>query len=308
MRDNIFQNIVNDENSFTELLCNMMRYDKFKKIFFEFIDIKDSYKFECETQCQTNNNGRPDFVIHSENDFILIEIKTGDTNLTGNQPKGYIKELCLKPIENKKLIFILPRGYKYEKKLNTRIEKYNKKNILIDIKYWDVLFELLKKNNIDQINDICMEYYNLIKNWYGYEHIQFYKKENNKMDKLEIGKFVNKIEEMVETIGDLLVSNGYKIKHSKVSGDFGFSIFDKKNVELCWFGAWISLWAKTGDVVILTLSSNIENKIKDIKSITIDGNDIQYFCFDETVIDDNYNEKQFLGQLMDKINEIKTLK
>jgi hypothetical protein len=307
MRDNIFQNIVSDENSFTELLCNMMKYDHFKNTFLNFLGINDTINFDFDTQYRTKeyqSNGRPDFVISSGIDFIFIEIKTGNTNLTRNQPKGYLKELSSMTLENKYLYFILPKNYKFEQELKIKIEKYNKNKIITKIFYWDDFFELLKNEKCDQINDLCKEYYDLIKNWYGYEHIQFFKKENLKMEKLEIGKFVDKIENMVYTIGDLLNSNGYKLKYSKAPGEFGFSIFDKKNKEICWFGAWISLWAKTGDVVILTLSSNYENKVEGIKKVVIDDVEFQYFCFDKNVLNDNFNENDFLEKLIYKINDI----
>jgi hypothetical protein len=307
MRDNIFQNIVNDENSFTELLCNMMKYDDFKNIFLEFIGINDVINFDFDTQYRTGKsqaNGRPDFIVSSENDFIFIEIKIGDANLTRNQPKGYLKELSLMAIENKYLYFILPRNYKFEEELKSKIEKYNTKKINTGIFYWDAFFELLKLKKGFQINDFCAEYYNLIKDWYGYEHTQFFKKENLKMDKLEIGKFVSKIEGTVYTIGDLLSSNGYKIKYSKAPGEFGFDILNKKNKGICWFGAWVSLWAKTGEVIILTLSSNYENKVEGVKKIIIDDVEFQYFCLDKILIHDDFNEQDFLKILINKIQDI----
>jgi len=219
MRDNIFNNLVKDEDSFTELLCNMFKYDYFRYVFFDYIGIDNREIFEYDTQYRTGNlqkNGRPDIVIFSEQDFIFIEIKVGDTPLTRNQPKGYIKELSYKKIEHKKLFFIIPRKYKFEQVLINRFIKYKINNISTEILYWEDFFEFLKKNSIFKINDFCAEYYNLIKNWYGYENNIFFNKENKKMDKLEIGKFVSRIDNLVNTIGDLLSKDGIKLNIQKI--------------------------------------------------------------------------------------------
>jgi len=113
-RNDLFYKIINNENLFTELLCNLLNFEqnkilsgnKFKEIFFDFLKIKEPEKYECDTQFRTDNNGNPDLIISSDDEIYLIEIKINDAELTKNQPKGYLKEIE-EDEEHKKNIYIL---------------------------------------------------------------------------------------------------------------------------------------------------------------------------------------------------------
>jgi len=92
MRHTIFDNLVNDEDDFTELLCNMVKFEEFGDILYDFFGIKNKEKY-IETQYQTKKNGKPDLVIWYDDGIEFIEVKVGDRRLTKNQPEGYIREL-----------------------------------------------------------------------------------------------------------------------------------------------------------------------------------------------------------------------
>jgi hypothetical protein len=303
LRDNIFQNIITVENSFTELLCNILKYNQFRNILLKFIGISDYENYDYDTQYKTKysqKNGRPDFVIYSNDTCYFLENKISDTPLTRNQPKGYLKELSTMNIKNKCLYFLLPRNYKYKNELDRRIEKYNINNIETKILYWENLFEELKDGGFLNENDVCREYYNLIKERFGYEPIKFCKGDNDKMKKVEIGKYINKIEHVIYNIEGLIGTNGFKTKSSKMEGEIGFTVSNDKE-ELGWFGTWFELWAKKGDAIIFIVTAEKFNNLK-TKKFHIWDYDYFYISFDSKILDDNFNENNFIREFTKFLN------
>jgi len=76
---NIFHNIVTDENSTTELLCNLLRFDVFRVPFLELIlpgiDSSEIAWDHIETQIDHGEFGRPDIQIRNGSILALIEVK-----------------------------------------------------------------------------------------------------------------------------------------------------------------------------------------------------------------------------------------
>jgi hypothetical protein len=296
----------------------MLKYDEFRNVFYKFIGTKDISNLDHNTQYRTKNkqkNGRPDLVLYSDQEYYFIEIKTEDTKLTKNQPKGYLKELSTMDVEGKYLYFILPKKYKYENELDERIKRYNQFNINTNILHWDEFFEFIKRNITFPIaNNTFLEYFNLLKDWYGYEHIEFFKRENNKVEKKEMGKLLHKAEKTIYTIEDLLSSNGYKIKESKQNGELGFSILNNSNKDLGWFGIWFELWAKNGDIIIFTISSQKENRknynlfeeiFTNTKIFLFDDIEYKYVSYDTQIFNEEYIENDFVKDLIEKLKKFK---
>jgi len=122
---NLFYRVAKDENSTTEILCNLMNFKIFREKFLAIFlspELINKISFEdFETQVRLNE-GQPDIIIENEIIKVIIEIKTEKyTTLTDNQPEGYINNLLTQKIENKWLIFILPKGYIYEKNITDKL-------------------------------------------------------------------------------------------------------------------------------------------------------------------------------------------
>jgi hypothetical protein len=154
-RNNLFHNIINDEGTFTDLLCNLLnlRDIQFTKIFFKFLKITESPKeYEFDTQHRTNknqNNGRLGLTISSDEEIFFIEIKINNTGLSKNQPKGYLKELAqMDDYKIKNLYFIIPtRNYSYKDELDNKLLKHNKVLKYIQRYYSGMIFlKSIKKN------------------------------------------------------------------------------------------------------------------------------------------------------------------
>lgn len=209
----VFNNISpENENSVTEILASLFRKEKFRKILFNFFQIKDNdaETFVIETQQNYGDNGRPDLIIKSTNTRIFIENKIFDkTSLTNNQPKGYLEELSKASEKNKKLIFLIPKNYFYRPKLNKRIREYSEIR-LCEIKNWSDLIDVLKKENKKFDSDLlsdCIVYFENIVDKPVEETTILSEEEFKLLKKVDkIYKYLNKITE------DYLKCSFYKPK------------------------------------------------------------------------------------------------
>jgi hypothetical protein len=316
MRDTIFDNLVNCENDFTELLCNMIKFKEFKNIFSDFIGIKCK-DTNIETQYRTEKNGRPDIVIsYNDGDGIeFIEVKVGNSKLTKNQPTGYIKELSGKEEKNKKLHFIIPRNYYYIEELNSRIGKIKNSKELIEVKYWENFFDHCKQNKIFLKNKIFFEYYNLLKSWFGYENVKFNKGERNIMNKN--GKTMAKAGEWFDYFDSYLDQNGFKLKASNGYFEIGGTIRNKKgNISYGWIGIWFPLWKEKGHCFTYMISNddkkhynNFKNKYKCYTYNDPDEKTIyKYICFDDDLFEENCDNSIIFRKILDIIENIKSTK
>ena len=317
MRDNIFQNIVKDENSFTELLCNMMKYKDFQNIFSRFFGIETS-ETKVDTQYRTKKNGIPDLVISYDNGIEFIEAKISDRRLTKNQPEGYVEELKNESKTTKKLYFIIPKNYYFKKDLEKRKENIKDKSIPIEIKYWEEFFEHCKKeSNIFLKNNVLFEYYSLLKSWFGYETIIFNKKEQKIMN--ENGKVMYKAGKWLESISSLLEQKEYKVTWSDGLQEIGIFIY-KSNIYYGWIGVSFPVWEENGHCFIYTISNkdkkryynNFINIYKNCHEYVEDIDDKpegkavhKYICFDDHIFNKENDESVVFKELSDILKSIK---
>ena len=89
----IFDGAITNENSFTELFKNFLRYRSFRQSFLNLIRLsfdRDKVDHDCfDTQFNISKFGRPDLVLTTSHTEILFEIKVYNTALTANQPLAY---------------------------------------------------------------------------------------------------------------------------------------------------------------------------------------------------------------------------
>lgn len=315
MRNSIFHNLVNNEDDFTELLCNMLKFKDFETIFSKFLGI-ESEKIYIETQYRTKKNGRPDLVISYDDGIAFIEVKVGDTKLTNNQPEGYIRGLSSKKEQNKKLYFIVPKNYYYQDDLENRITIIKERKIDIECKNWECFFEYCKEKRIYSRDKIFNEYYTLLKSWFGYETIFFAKEEQNIMKKN--GEIMDKAGKFLACISSRLGQNGYKSKWSEGPNEIGFTI-NKKDVYYGWVGMWFPLWKDTGNCFIYSLSDkegkkfynnfvniyNYSETYEERENDTPEGKTIyRYICFDDDIFKKNIDTNIIFNELVEILNNI----
>jgi hypothetical protein len=113
---NLFAQVVEGENSLTELFCNFLQYHVFRNAFLSSIGIRQdaleriSYS-DIDTHVRTKA-GVPDITIKLENEIqILVEVKAFDAALTDYQPEGYLNTLQSCGAAETHLAFIVPPHY-----------------------------------------------------------------------------------------------------------------------------------------------------------------------------------------------------
>jgi len=316
MRKTIFDKLIKNENDFTELFCNMTKFEDFKSLIISFLGIEKNKNPIFDTQYITKNNGRPDLVISFDDGIEFIEVKVDNRKLTKNQPEGYIKELLKRKEANKKLYFVIPKKYNYKEELNYRIKNTKKFKISIEIRYWEEFFEFCKNKNIYSKNNVLGEYYNLLKSWFGYETVIFSKKEKDIMN--ENGKVMYKAQKWLESISSLLIQNGYDPEWSKESNEIGLYI-NKKNNYYGWIGIWFPLWKDSGDCFVYTISdkdkpkfyNNFVNIYKKCKTYEDRENDkpdgviiFKYISFDNYIFDNKNDESVVFKKLLEILKNL----
>ena len=146
--ENIFYRLTSDnEDATTELLCNLCRFEEFKKVIFDTLNINNDHFSYNDINTQyviPRKNKRPDIIIENMKTKIFIENKIfkhrrlGKSQLT-EYPK-YLKSINDKEI---KLIYLVPKGYKYYDSIINAKQLFN----FISITYWDDLLENMQEKN-----------------------------------------------------------------------------------------------------------------------------------------------------------------
>jgi hypothetical protein len=167
--DSIFYGMTReDENSATELLCNLFRIKYFRDVCLEYFGIEKKYLDEITlehifSQYTIADGGRPDMIIETENLFYIIENKIRPyTGLQENQQGNY-PEFLLKQDARKKdigYIFLIPRNYEHESEINAVIEKHQ----FARRYYWDDFLAYLYGKKLHDESPIIKEGLNYFKN------------------------------------------------------------------------------------------------------------------------------------------------
>ena len=133
-KKSIFYKITNEnENSTTELLCNLFRIRYFRDICLEFFELEKKFineiNFEnISTQNSIDVSGKPDIVINTDKIRCYIENKIlKDTGLQENQKFNYPENLLnFRETQGKHIdyIFLIPKGYAHENEIDEIINKY----------------------------------------------------------------------------------------------------------------------------------------------------------------------------------------
>lgn len=190
--NNIFYRVLGNEDSVTEMFCNLLMFKPFREQFLS--RILEKIK-KIHTQDKALNNltgltyddidtqiaieeGRPDIVILNEKIKIFIEVKiTKYRELTDNQPEGYLADLGNKENANKTvaLFFLIPQGYYHIEEIKKRWQEWTKgnkgkenqpqwllwsNNIEEDsfFIYWEDIRDIIRDSQLDALNPIFQQF------------------------------------------------------------------------------------------------------------------------------------------------------
>lgn len=164
MTGSIFDGLVNDENSMTLLLRNMMQYPAFLKPFLStFLSEADASRItgsDIRTQARLGCFGQPDMLIRARELCALIEVKfTERRGCTDNQPKSYFAYLQKQTAVPKRwLVFLVPKDSTSHEDIRRALEegKAHYGDIQTKVVDWENVLGIL--NRIDpQVRDSLVE-------------------------------------------------------------------------------------------------------------------------------------------------------
>lgn len=192
-KQNIYYNLISDENSFTEGFCNMLLFDGFRRVFIEFLqenlhqnDLYFDFD-EIQTQESLGEEGRPDLVVKTDKFLLYIECKIRPwTLLTPNQPQSYLTSLTLLEQQNvgrKFLIFLLPDRYDHEESIIERYGEFNADHphhgIGCEILKWSKFHQALQKAGLPQLNTGIQHFSEVLKNLFSIVEIRLSRGDNH---------------------------------------------------------------------------------------------------------------------------------
>ena len=174
--DNIFHDVVKNENQATELLRNFLQLKPFRDVFLKLFLADDEIvasieKNNLRTQVSMKERGIPDLVIENDRVRIFCEIKINDADLTENQPAGYFKYLSsLRDDVKKWLIFIIPRDYRNEgtlrRSINDCLASEENTDINVRIIYWREIVRAIESNQLSRVSIFFAEFRSFLKSWF----------------------------------------------------------------------------------------------------------------------------------------------
>ncbi len=252
---NIFYKLVRDENSATELLCNLMRFAAFRRpllslLFSEQCAGKIEYG-AIDTQYHLDGSGRPDLVIDSDEVFAFVEVKVEKgCGLTGHQPTGYLDALRNDKRPERWLVFLVPTGWVHEPELLNRLKAAPKDGSIktpLPV-YWENVLDIIVKNNLQDLSPVFGEFHRLLESWYRAIPIIFEPKEvrmlftkefpENVIALAKLGKLIDRVREKCSTYAP-------RQSFPRIlcpEDEYGFYITNDQGQEIFWFGMWIPFW------------------------------------------------------------------
>lgn len=305
----IFNNIVKDENDFTQLLCNMMQFKEVREAFLSLIDINEekqkNINFEhFETEYSLGDNGRVDLAILTDTIITFVEVKINDAPLQDNQPatsdkenwKGYLESLNNDYQEFEQiLVFLTKENYSHldEWKNRTKIWKKKHKNSGIELKEisWEKLCTKLDEKyqqNQEKFGEIGVysDFRKLLKDWFEVEPIILNKEILDKMKNKNLAQVIESILTIIDQIKEQLVKISLRKITKKLSiQEYGGSVYRDAS-EIIFFGRWLKHWKNTGNPICLGIDKVHISEDKFRKAI----NESSFFELD--IVDDKY-EKEF---------------
>jgi hypothetical protein len=255
-RRNIFHNLVTDENSMTELLCNLMQFRAFHRPFFSrFLSpsVVDAILFDdIQTQVPIEG-GRPDLLVRTDELTVVIEVKVSNgQGLTPNQPDGYYRYLCNDGAPHKCLVFLVPQGWLHESALTDTFALLRSgalsPRVQTHICHWEDVIDLIEANDLAELSPFIAEFRALLQFRYRSPTITFSNSEVAMLFTKEFPNALSKLEGLMLAVQ--AKSNAYPSDLSKwrklFADEYGLYFRTAAGQPILWFGVWSAFWLESG--------------------------------------------------------------
>lgn len=261
--ENIFEGLVTNERTYTELFRNLCRYRFFRDEFARFV-IEGSKKDETQTtpalsgfsftfpqidtQWYAEDSGTyPDVVIDTDDLRLVIEMKTNTwTGFQPSQPETYLEDLAHHKAEVKGLLLLMPKYHSHERAITDKIDKPRNdadEQLLILVLYWEDFIQRLMDAGAQELNSVFRDYIDLSNEWFANGRIILRPTQCSTLQQ-SMGQALFSLRALIEVIhARFSSSSSKKLSRIKMTDyDFGFFISDADKT-IGYFGvanfAWI---------------------------------------------------------------------
>lgn len=265
----IFDGAIINENSFTELFKNFLRFAPFRQGFIDLIEYefdKDNVDFDSfDTQFTISKFGRPDLALFTDVTEILFEIKVYNTGLTKNQPTGYYNHLKSKDdILNKALILIIPENYYDKGTYNNLLAEIQspKDGIYTQVILWEQIAKIITDIELESVSPLFYEYSNFLSHWFQLNSIYLDSLNTSTMFDKKFPESLEKTMIIVSNLCDEFTKRSFPVRRAtdRHFDEYGFYI-DLQNDETIFFGIWFDYWKETGKPVCICIDSKSSEQI-----------------------------------------------
>jgi hypothetical protein len=193
----IFHKLVTKENSYTQLLCNMMRRDEsfFRTLLTLFAGESPNWHFGDQSvnpQIRLRDNcGQPDLIIELTTLCVIVEVKTESQTVrtqkqgllgTGRSYLNYLKDKHDSGVEAV-LTFLVPHNWEFRQEVDDEIatlrEEAAEKSVTVNQVFWEEVLERISKEETQTESPLIEEFRLLLAERFG--PIRFYPEESKQM-------------------------------------------------------------------------------------------------------------------------------
>jgi hypothetical protein len=253
--ESVFYHLVKDEDSLSELLCNLLRYPGLRAILRRLIsaavgNAMPPFLFrDVSSQVRTaDGSERPDFVIRADNWFVAVESKRGSRGLTAAQRQGYPETFDEVSEELRYLIFLVPEGYCHSPEIHEL--RLRCKRATVAIVSWTDLVESVQSSAMAK-GEIFREFLALVTKWFTAKTVMIPEEGTMSLNVRESGSAYYAVLELITSVQQNM--SGTHSTTEEINDDgYGFAVNDSHGQAL-WFGIDYDFWKQTGYVLSLAV-------------------------------------------------------
>jgi hypothetical protein len=281
IHDSVFYKLVRDENSYTQLLCNLLRRSQELRHRFAALFVPEKYaglitRDQVRPQTILPECGIPDIVVQNQQLSLLVEVKvTASRGLTCNQEvigtagreSGYLKFLLGTSSAHRCLGFLVPRDWAYgeelQRALNEATEVYR---VAFKVRYWDEVVNEIHTVLATAHDPFLEEFRVLLAERFG--PMSFVGQELTMLFTKEFPiRAVRKLDILVEELADKSKAAGFELEWTKSTerlNENGFYLKQGKEY-LLWFGVWTELWEAEGFPLAMALQGRSASQLRHLR-------------------------------------------
>ena len=263
-KKNIFYRLVKNEDTLTELVCNLLRYQVFRDMLTVVINDalaldETSFTFhDVSSQRGAGKGGRPDVRIENDNCCILLECKVRNSPLTPAQRTAYRKVLGLSDAHTKGVVFVVPEGYFQMPVIDGLVAGPRPAGVRLGKVLWGRVLDLLERKGLGETNEVFAQFAALLSEWAAKATIALPLEGLRMLYQGDTGSSYYDLLQLIETVGKHLSGNP-NTKWARDADGYGFYLRDETGKNRLWFGVDYEFWK--GTAFPLCIAAGLPHKI-----------------------------------------------